>query len=190
MGPSMRFFQNLLCVASAFVLSACVAFGGSSDDDRQDAEYSQSQTEQQQQEETTVSENVRLPSALITRVKPAPEPKTITLSASDNFATDSAVLSAKGISALDKAIVNLAVANVEKIKVVGHTDSVGSNEYNEDLSMRRAASVKQYLVKRGVPSSVVTIDGMGEEMPVASNDTAQGRAQNRRVEITFQTKQF
>lgn len=187
----MRIFQTSIWVCSVFVLSACVAFGGSSDDDRQNAEYSESQTSQQEkQEETKVSENIRLPSALITRVKPAPEPKTITLSASDNFATDSAILSSKGISELDRAIVNFAAANIETIKVVGHTDSIGSNEYNKDLSMRRAASVKNYLVKRGVPSGIVSIDGMGEEMPIASNDTSKGRAENRRVEITFQTKQF
>jgi outer membrane protein OmpA-like peptidoglycan-associated protein len=68
--------------------------------------------------------------------------------------------------------------------VVGHTDSVGSDAYNMGLSQRRAASVADYLVQNGVPRQTITTDHRGEREPVASNATDDGRAQNRRVEIT------
>jgi len=66
---------------------------------------------------------------------------------------------------------------------IGHTDSVGSDEYNMKLSMRRAEAVKSYLVSRGIPARRISVEGRGEANPVASNATAEGRAQNRRVEL-------
>ncbi len=70
-----------------------------------------------------------------------------------------------------------------KIQVEGHTDSVGSDEYNMNLSRQRADSVRDYLVAQSVPSANITSVGYGESQPVASNDTAAGRQQNRRVEL-------
>lgn len=70
-----------------------------------------------------------------------------------------------------------------KIQVEGHTDSVGTDEYNQRLSEQRADSVRDYLVQQGVPQSTVSAVGFGKEGPVASNDTASGRQQNRRVEM-------
>jgi len=70
-----------------------------------------------------------------------------------------------------------------KIQVEGHTDSVGSDEYNMKLSQNRADSVRTYLVGQGVPADTVTSVGLGKADPVASNDTAAGRQQNRRVEL-------
>ncbi|MGE3540278.1 MAG: OmpA family protein [Candidatus Tectimicrobiota bacterium] len=69
--------------------------------------------------------------------------------------------------------------------IVGHTDSVGSDAYNVRLSQRRANSVATYLAAQGVPRAGTTVDWRGEREPVATNDTAEGRAQNRRVEITL-----
>lgn len=69
------------------------------------------------------------------------------------------------------------------IDVVGHADSVGADAYNQALSERRASSVAQYLVSRNVLPARLFVAGMGERQPIASNDTEQGRAQNRRVEI-------
>ncbi|MGH9509866.1 MAG: OmpA family protein [Terriglobales bacterium] len=69
------------------------------------------------------------------------------------------------------------------LEVEGHTDSVGSNEYNQGLSERRAASARDYLVQQGLSSMAIASRGFGEERPVASNETAGGRQQNRRVEI-------
>jgi outer membrane protein OmpA-like peptidoglycan-associated protein len=70
-----------------------------------------------------------------------------------------------------------------RVLIVGHTDSTGSDAINNPLSINRAASVRDYLAARGVPMSSMTIDGRGSREPVASNDTAEGRARNRRVEI-------
>ena len=70
-----------------------------------------------------------------------------------------------------------------KLEVEGHTDSVGSTEYNQGLSERRAESVRRYLVEQRIPASAVSAVGLGEGQPVASNETAAGRQQNRRVEL-------
>ena len=77
------------------------------------------------------------------------------------------------------------------VRVEGHTDSVGTNEYNQDLSVRRAMAVKNLLVQRGIADSRIDSVGYGETMPVATNDTEAGRQRNRRVEIKIapQTQQ-
>ena len=75
-----------------------------------------------------------------------------------------------------------------RVEVIGHTDSRGSEALNKPLSINRADAVRDYLTARGVASSRISIDGRGESQPVASNDTAEGRAQNRRVEIFLADK--
>ena len=70
-----------------------------------------------------------------------------------------------------------------RVRIIGHTDSTGSDAINNPLSVNRAASVRDYLTARGVPMSAITIDGRGSREPVASNATSDGRARNRRVEI-------
>ena len=70
-----------------------------------------------------------------------------------------------------------------RVRIIGHTDSTGTDAINNPLSLNRAASVRDYLVSRGVSMGSISIDGRGAREPVASNDTAAGRAQNRRVEI-------
>jgi len=70
-----------------------------------------------------------------------------------------------------------------KWDIQGHTDDVGKDEYNKDLSNRRAASVKNYFISKGISADRLQSAGYGEERPVADNKTAAGRAQNRRVEI-------
>jgi OOP family OmpA-OmpF porin len=72
---------------------------------------------------------------------------------------------------------------VEVVIAVGHTDSVGTDAYNEKLAVRRAESVKAYLLSKGLDSNRVYTEGKGEKQPVADNKTAEGRAKNRRVEI-------
>jgi outer membrane protein OmpA-like peptidoglycan-associated protein len=71
------------------------------------------------------------------------------------------------------------------IEVAGHTDNVGGTEYNQQLSLRRAGSVAQYLESRGVSGQRIMTAGGGENHPIASNSTEQGRAANRRVEVTL-----
>jgi outer membrane protein OmpA-like peptidoglycan-associated protein len=73
-----------------------------------------------------------------------------------------------------------------RLTIEGHTDSLGSDAYNEDLSLRRAEQVQSFLIAQGVPSGRISVRGMGEDNPVASNSTAEGRANNRRVEIVLQ----
>jgi len=70
-----------------------------------------------------------------------------------------------------------------KLEVEGHTDSVGSDEYNQRLSENRANSVRDFLIREGINSSSIAARGFGESQPVATNDTAAGRQQNRRVEL-------
>jgi len=71
------------------------------------------------------------------------------------------------------------------LDVEGHTDSVGSDEYNMQLSQRRAQAVRDYLVQQGIPDGSIASRGLGKTAPVASNDTPEGRQQNRRVELVL-----
>ena len=84
---------------------------------------------------------------------------------------------------LDQFAMGLRNNPYSDVRIVGHTDSTGSEAVNNPLSVDRAASTRNYLVNRGVDGRRIAIDGMGERYPIASNDTADGRARNRRVEI-------
>lgn len=86
-------------------------------------------------------------------------------------------------SVLDKFAQSMREHPATEIRIIGHTDSTGSDAVNNPLSIERAASTRDYLVARGVAVSRISIDGRGSREPVASNDTAEGRAKNRRVEI-------
>lgn len=99
------------------------------------------------------------------------------------FATDSSTIQPQFRPTLDKVADVLDRYNQTYVDVYGHTDSTGSDAYNQALSERRADSVAQYLTTRGVESARLEALGYGETQPVASNDTVEGRAQNRRVEI-------
>ncbi|AZO91662.1 OmpA family protein [Pseudomonas sp. QLc11A] len=86
-------------------------------------------------------------------------------------------------SQLDALMSQFLDADVVSIKVVGHTDGVGSDAYNQALSERRASSVAEYLISQGVAPNKVTSEGKGESQPIADNETDEGRAKNRRVEL-------
>ena len=86
-------------------------------------------------------------------------------------------------SELDALMSQFEDADVVSIKVVGHTDSVGSDAYNQALSERRASSVAEYLISQGVAPNKVTSEGKGESQPIADNETEEGRAKNRRVDL-------
>ena len=101
------------------------------------------------------------------------------------FAFDSADLNSTFYPVLDKVAGTLTEYDKTVIEVAGHTDSTGSDTYNQGLSQRRADNVRAYLSGHGVPGTRVVTIGAGEGHPVASNDTEEGRAQNRRVEITI-----
>jgi OOP family OmpA-OmpF porin len=101
-----------------------------------------------------------------------------------NFAFDRADLLPAARETLDREVASeLAGNSALTMLVEGHTDAVGSDAYNLSLSQRRADAVKSYLVGKGISSSRIESRGLGETKPVASNDTAPGRAENRRVEI-------
>ncbi len=115
--------------------------------------------------------------------KPAPSSEKVTFAADALFDFDKAVLKPEGKAKLDDLFNKLYGMNLEVIIAVGHTDSIGSDAYNDKLSIRRAESVKKYLVDKGVEANRVYTEGKGEKQPVADNKTAAGRAKNRRVEI-------
>ena len=116
-------------------------------------------------------------------VAPVPTAEKVSYSADAFFDFDKAVLKPAGKAALDDLTGKLGSMNLEVVIAVGHTDSVGTDEYNQKLSVRRAESVKAYLESKGVESNRVYTEGKGEKQPVADNKTADGRAKNRRVEI-------
>jgi outer membrane protein OmpA-like peptidoglycan-associated protein len=99
------------------------------------------------------------------------------------FDTDSSSIQPHFRPTLDKVADVLDRYNQTYVDVYGHTDSTGSDAYNQALSERRADAVASYLVSRGVESARLEALGYGETQPIASNDTIEGRAQNRRVEI-------
>jgi len=101
------------------------------------------------------------------------------------FAFNSAQLNPQFDPVLDKVGQTLVEYNKTVIQIAGHTDSTGSHAYNMKLSIERADSVKAYLQSRGVPSSRLVTVGAGPDYPIASNATDEGRADNRRVEITI-----
>lgn len=101
------------------------------------------------------------------------------------FATDSAQLNPQFHAVLDKVAATLVDYNQTVVQVAGHTDSTGSHAYNMQLSQKRADSVKAYLTSRGVTPQRLQAVGAGPDHPVADNATPEGRAENRRVEITI-----
>lgn len=110
-------------------------------------------------------------------------PTKVTFEAEALFDFDKTVIKPQGKSQLDALLSKLSTLNWTAMSVVGHTDSTGPASYNQGLSERRAASVKSYLVGKGLPAAAIQTSGQGESAPVADNATAAGRAQNRRVEV-------
>ena len=115
--------------------------------------------------------------------KPAPVAEKVTLAADVLFDFDKSVLKPEGKSKLDDLATKVKAINLEVVIAIGHTDSIGSDAYNQKLSVRRAESVKAYLVSKGVEPNRIYTEGKGEKQPVASNKTKEGRQKNRRVEI-------
>lgn len=114
---------------------------------------------------------------------PVPTSEKVSYQADTFFDFDKAVLKPAGKQSLDELFSKLGDMDLEVIIAVGHTDSVGTDKYNQKLSVRRAEAVKTYLKSKGVDPARIYTEGKGEKQPVASNKTAAGRAKNRRVEI-------
>jgi OOP family OmpA-OmpF porin len=115
--------------------------------------------------------------------KPKPVAEKVTFAADVFFDFDKAIIKPDGKSKLDDLSAKMRGINLEVVIVIGHTDSVGSDAYNQTLSVRRAEAVKAYLVSKGTEPNRVYTEGKGEKQPVASNKSRDGRAKNRRAEI-------
>ena len=127
-----------------------------------------------------------------TKAPPPPPPpaepvyETVSLSANALFDFDSDNIKSAGKQHLDAVASKISgTASVTDIKIIGHTDSVGPESYNQQLSVRRATAVRDYLAGKGVSTSLMSVSGMGESSPVADNSTDAGRAKNRRVDVSI-----
>ena len=127
------------------------------------------------------------PAAPAPSARPAPAPvrQTAVIQADALFDFDKSVLRPDGKKNIDDALAKVRATDIEMVIATGHTDSIGTDAYNQRLSERRAAAVKDYLVSKGIPASKITTIGKGETQPVATNKTAEGRQKNRRVDIEF-----
>ena len=117
---------------------------------------------------------------------PAPQPPAatkVTYAADAFFDFDKAVLKPEGKAKLDDLSSKVKDINLEVIIAVGHADAIGTDGYNQKLSVKRSEAVKAYLVSKGIEKNRVYTEGKGESQPVADNKTAAGRTKNRRVEI-------
>jgi OOP family OmpA-OmpF porin len=114
---------------------------------------------------------------------PRPTTEKVTLAADALFDFDKSVIKPEAKGKLDDLVGKLKAINLEVIIAIGHTDSVGSDAYNQKLSLRRAEAVKAYLISKGIEANRVYTEGKGEKQPIADNKTKEGRAKNRRVEI-------
>lgn len=134
------------------------------------------EAQKQQLQQTAQGTGVQVSQTADNRLK-------LNIPASAGFATGSATLNGRIYPILDQLATGLQQNPNETVQVVGYTDSTGSNAINYPLSDHRSASVKSYLVSRGIFGQRVAAQGMGPQNPVSSNATAEGRAANRRVEI-------
>lgn len=132
--------------------------------------------------------------APVVAAKPAPKPEPVvekvSLKAGALFDVSKADLKPAGKSELDAMVSKIKDSNtqIEQITITGHTDSSGASDFNRKLSERRAEAVKAYLVSKGLSGDRIVTKGAGDAQPVASNKTAEGRAQNRRVDIDIRAQ--
>ena len=138
--------------------------------------------------ERLAAEQARNAEKLAQLKAPAAIKKPILVQFSDSsnvmFEFNSAKLTPTATGELDKLANKLGdYVMVQKIQVIGHTDSTGPEGYNQTLSEQRAASVGDYLASRGIKTKLLSTDGMGESSPIAENTSREGRARNRRVDI-------
>src|SRR5947208_12256127 len=115
--------------------------------------------------------------------KPKPAAEKVTSAGTVHFDFDKAELKPDGKATLDELASKVRGINLEVVIAIGHADMIGSDAYNQKLSVRRAEAIKAYLVSKGIEPNRIYTEGKGEKQPVADNKTTEGRAKNRRVEI-------
>jgi len=123
------------------------------------------------------------PAPVVEAPKPVVVSEKVTFAAEALFDFDKSVVKPEGKTKLNDLAAKLEGMNLEVIIAVGHTDSIGTDAYNQKLSLRRAEAVKAYLISKGIDAKRVYTEGKGEKQPVTSNKTSAGRAKNRRVEV-------
>ena len=148
-------------------------------------------------EDMTVECGAEPPAPAVVEAPPPPPPPPVvmyektTMSTSALFAFDSDVLKEEGKVALHELgdSIKAKGAKVVDIDVIGHTDSTGPEVYNQGLSERRAQAVADYIIGEGIDANIIDVSGEGENNPIASNDTREGRAENRRVDVNVGVEQ-
>ena len=110
----------------------------------------------------------------------------VTLASDQYFDFDKANLKPAALGDLDRLAEHLKGVSVKTVHVVGYTDGIGTDAYNDKLSLRRADAVRDYLVSKGVDPKLIDTEGRGKRDPVADNKTKDGRAKNRRVEVKIE----
>jgi OOP family OmpA-OmpF porin len=113
----------------------------------------------------------------------AAAPSKVTYAADAFFDFDKAVLKPEGKAKIDDLVSKIKNINLEVIIAVGHTDFVGTDAYNQKLSVARAEAVKAYLISKGIEKNRIYTEGKGKTQPIADNKTKEGQSKNRRVEI-------
>lgn len=134
------------------------------------------------------------PKKVVKKASPPPKPartpkpikQNITIEASVLFDFDSDTLKPEGKQYIEDIRQKYKFYDADSVDIVGHTDSSGPDAYNQNLSERRASSVKKYLVETGSAAAKITTSGKGESQPANDNSTREGRKKNRRVEITVE----
>jgi len=161
---------------------------------KKDYEVTQAEIVKNTTEQLSIEQQARIDAELIAAnalaelaaVKEEERGLVITLSGSVLFASNESTLLPAAQDRLNKVADALLVSKEKHLIIEGFTDSQGSAESNISLSQRRADAVRSYLISRGYPGDLINTQGIGEERPVADNNSAEGRANNRRVEIVVE----
>jgi outer membrane protein OmpA-like peptidoglycan-associated protein len=175
----------------AGALAVTFAENAATEKAKKDYEVTQAEIVKNTTEQLSIEQQARIDAELIAAnalaelaaVKEEERGLVITLSGSVLFASNESTLLPAALDRLNKVADALLVTKEKHLLIEGFTDSQGSAEHNISLSQRRADTVRSYLISRGYPGDLIHTQGIGEERPVADNNSAEGRANNRRVEI-------